>query len=306
MGNNDNFNVSSSRLLRFRARRGLSRLASRTGFQGKTLWDAIQLLALPLLIAFATILFNLNSQKSDETRAAVQRIHEQDNLRIGLVQSYYDDMTSLVLDRGLTNSTPGSPVRQIARSKTLAAMYDLGQDRKGAALLFLYELNLIHGDEPIVPLNGVSFHSMRLPRANLHSANLSRANLHSALLFGTNLKLASLENAVLQSAHLEEANLQGANLSNANLFRSHLSGADLRGADLSKALLSHADLTDVNLEGSTLTGASLSDADLTDAEVTNSQLAQAYTFLGTTMPDGSRIMTLEEERIFKQKHGRSR
>jgi pentapeptide repeat protein len=70
-----------------------------------------------------------------------------------------------------------------------------------------------------------------------------------------------LDNGSLENAYLSYANLRGVDLTNADLEGARLTKAKLHGAYLSKA----------NLEGTTLTVA---------------QLAQAYSLLGTIMPDG--------------------
>jgi len=99
----------------------------------------------------------------------------------------------------------------------------------------------------------------------------------------------SLANANLCFIHIQNANLQGANLPKANLNMADmrwvdLSRANLQGACLSRANLYQADLQDANLEGACLTGANLQCA----RNLQETQLAQAYSLLGATLPDGSR------------------
>ena len=148
MNSDDDRNISALRLLRFRIRRRWSRLTARMGFQGKTLWDLIQLLAVPLLIAGATIIFNLNALRSEAERADTQGNIELDRAQQDVLQSYLRDMKELLLKEELLTSAPDSPVRQIARSNTLAAVRQLDKTRKGLLLLFLYDLNLIRiGEE---------------------------------------------------------------------------------------------------------------------------------------------------------------
>src|SRR5215467_3906513 len=83
-----------------------------TGFTGKSLWDWLQLLIVPLMLAFAGFWFSL--QQSEISALASQRQHDSDqkiaadnrqnDLRIALDQqrettlkTYLDDMADLLL-----------------------------------------------------------------------------------------------------------------------------------------------------------------------------------------------------------------
>jgi hypothetical protein len=103
----------------------------------------------------------------------------------------------------------------------------------------------------------------------------------------------------LYDGSLLGANLQGASLSEANLWKANLRGSHLVGANLSKAMLSEADLSEgylykadlreASLDGASLKHASLDNANLENAQgLTDKQLAEAFSLLGVTMPNGSR------------------
>jgi hypothetical protein len=288
-----------------------------TGFTGKTLWDWLQLLIVPLMLAFAGFWFSL--QQSEISALASQRQHDSDqkiaadnrqnDMRIALDQqrettlkTYLDDMSDLLLNHNLRNSKPGDEVTQVARARTLTALRRLDPQRKGALLRFLYEANLISRRSPIFDLNG---------------ADLSGADLSNAVLNNANLSGADLSNAVLNNAYLNNAELSGTDLSDTELTFAHLSGADLSGADLSNADLSnaalnnanlsgaflictflnnadlaHSFLNNANLKGADLSGADLSGADLSGADLKNTQatigqLEQASSLKGAIMPDGT-------------------
>ena len=214
---------------------------------------------------------------SECQRAQGQQRIEDDRARQDVLQSYIQDMTELLLNKGLATSEPDQPIRDIARSSTLAAVRQLDTDRKAILLQFLYESNLITGVDPIISLNGANLSGAFLFRANLNGANLSGAHLYSSLLRGANLNGtdltdADLSGANLSSAILDNAFLSGADLSFAFLFRANLSDADLRGADLSNA-----------------------------RNLTNQQLAQARSLLGATLPNGT-VMTEEGWEEFKKLH----
>lgn len=103
-----------------------------------------------------------------------------------------------------------------------------------------------------------------------------------------------LTDGSLANANLRYVHIQGANLHGADLRKSNLNMADMRWADLSQANLAGARLTKVNLyqanlEGANLDGVCLMECNLQGARnLETKQLAQAYSLLGATMPDGSR------------------
>src|SRR3989442_684979 len=80
--------------------------AERLGFAGKTLWDWLQLLgilAIPAVVALASILFSM--QQSQMSEAISQKQHQtdlqiaQDQQQEMALQTYLDRMSELLLDR---------------------------------------------------------------------------------------------------------------------------------------------------------------------------------------------------------------
>src|SRR5205807_7717284 len=90
----------------------------RTGFEGKTLWDWLQLLgvlAIPLILGIATLLFGIQQahladvqHQSDQKLAQQQHEADQqsilDQQRQATLVTYQDDMRDLLLNRGLLTS----------------------------------------------------------------------------------------------------------------------------------------------------------------------------------------------------------
>jgi hypothetical protein len=254
------------------------------GFRDKTLWNVLELLIVPLVIALAgwwlSEVSTRNQQQIEAQRAKAQQQIEDDRVRQSVLQSYIQDMTELLLDKGLAKSEPDDPVRDIARSSTLAAVRQLDGERKGILLEFLFESNLVISSsiDPIILLEDAD-----LRDANLSSADLSGADLSGADLFGTDLGSADLIGADLSGAKLIGAQMSGAFLGGANLIGAQMSGVDL----------SNANLTCVHERC----------ANLRDAKGwTNEQFAQAESLVGATMPDGTK-MTEEYWEEFKKLYG---
>src|SRR5215207_8763596 len=96
-----------------------------TGFRGKTIWDWLQLLIVPL--ALATIGFWFTQQQD-----ARQRELEEQRAQDLALQAYLDQMSNLLLERNLRESEQGSEARTLARARTLTILPRLDPSRKTA------------------------------------------------------------------------------------------------------------------------------------------------------------------------------
>jgi uncharacterized protein YjbI with pentapeptide repeats len=294
--------------------------ASWTGFgksalQAKTLWDWLQLLLVPLFLGGATLVLHSSQRESvrkqAEERSALEREIETDRQQEEALQMYFDRIIELCLKEKLSKFSP-EEVRTAARTRTLAVLRGLDGKRKGMVVLFLKDSNLIDR-EAVIDLAGADLREASLAFANLKRANLGEADLSKADLRGANLTKAylgatnfleaDLRGANLNEADLFESNLNGADITRANLRAANLSGADLRGSRLNDADIRDADLSGVNLnvsdmvganlrgaklEGVKLLGANLSQADLSGTQINRTELQQAKSLEGATLPDGSK------------------
>src|SRR5919199_1816586 len=75
----------------------------------KTLWDWLDLLIVPAVLAVGAYLFNQAEKKNDRAIA-------EDNQRERALQTYLDRMSELLLKENLLQSQPGDEVRAVARS----------------------------------------------------------------------------------------------------------------------------------------------------------------------------------------------
>lgn len=228
----------------------------------------------------------------------LQDRREQD----AVLKDYLDQMTQLLLERGLRKSAEDAEVRNVARARTLTALRRVSGEGKGSIIQFLHEGNLIQHSQDRSPLvllkdgdlSGAELHKANLAEANLAGANLSGAKLNRANLDGANLDGANLEGASLGGATLLEANLRAASLSGtylreANLKRANLLGADLFVADLFGAKLAGANLSGANFNWARLELADLKDvilqgANLIECRVTREQLLSAKSLAGAKLP----------------------
>src|SRR5260221_135175 len=77
-----------------------------SGFQDKTLWNVLELLIVPSVLAIAALIFNQQLQIRED---AV----ENDRQREGALQNYLDKMTELLLEKELRLSENDSEVRAV-------------------------------------------------------------------------------------------------------------------------------------------------------------------------------------------------
>lgn len=280
---------------------------------GKSIWDWLELLIIPLLVAIVTGVFTYYANER-QNKIATQISEAEDNRnQVALLTKYLDEISRLVEERSLLTDEDNSETsRTIARARTLTILRALDSDRKGELIQFLGAAELINKNRTIIDLNQADLSTAELNKALLDKVNLKEVDLRDAKLQGAELVEANLRDAKLQGADLQNAKLQNINLAGANLSGEktnltkailrkaklpraimtdvNLSDADLREADLratvlqganlsnarsSRADLSDSDLRNANFQGADLQGADLRDADLTGANITASQLKMA-------------------------------
>lgn len=247
--------------------------AGNTGFDNKTLWDWLELLIIPIVLAVGVWWLN-RVEKRTELKISSTALEEE------ALQTYFDRMSTLLIDSKLRQSTRGDEARSIARSRTLTIVRRLNGTRKGLLLRFLYEAELIKKGAQIISLRGAELDLAELAKANLRWSDLSwsslkRANFTKSLLHGANLTGAQLSESNFKDARLVGATLRMANLSAAMLTGADLSSADLQDATCIEAELRHATIGGANLRGANLSGCDLSNSDLSGADLTRSNLNNA-------------------------------
>jgi hypothetical protein len=225
-------------------------------FVHRPLWDWLQLLIVPAVLAGGGLWFNAQ-QREREQRIANARAQDE------ALQAYLDQMSDLLIpsqDRpSLYDEDPPESLRSVARARTLTVVSRLDGDRKARVVQFLYECGLI-AKRQLLDLSGADLRGAELSEAELSEAHLSGADLSEADLSGADLSKANL--GLPFATVTKETNLRGANLREARLYETILRGADLSGADLSGADLSGVKTVLVN------------------------QLEEAKSLEGATMPNG--------------------
>jgi uncharacterized protein YjbI with pentapeptide repeats len=166
---------------------------------GKTIWDWMQLLIVPIALSLITVAFtwqqNQRERVIEKQRAKAEQELQEDRAEHATLEAYLEEMGTLLLDRNLRASDDASDVRRLARARTLVVQDVLGPTRQERVLRFLSEADLIRPTQPnelpVVTLKYVHLENAELPHrillrgANLQQAYLAGANLYDIDLGGT-------------------------------------------------------------------------------------------------------------------------
>lgn len=212
-----------------------------TGFVGKTLWDWMELLVIPLVLAIGAFYLERSERavdcKTAEDRAKLERELATDRQQEAALQAYLDRMAELLL-KEKQGESEDERVLKVKRVRTLTVMRGLNAARNRIVLRFLRDVGLVGNQE-----------STLIMYASLEGTDLEGIDIGLTNLQGANLKGSNPQGAILESANLESVNLEGANLQE----------AFLRGANLQDAFL-----RDTNLEGASLTNTTMPDGTFHD------------------------------------------
>ena len=184
--------------------------------RGKTLWDFLELIIIPISLIFITHMIGRVAHANEEKR---ERQLSQDTA----LHAYLDYMSDLLIERGSGSFSHNSHFLAKVRTHLALRMFD--GNYKAIVISFLQDAGLIDHREPII--------------------DLKDANLRGIVLSSSTLK-----NISLSGADLSDATFSASNFVNVNLHQAKLTNANLSGVFLSDTLLTHTDLEGANFEGS--------------------------------------------------------
>jgi uncharacterized protein YjbI with pentapeptide repeats len=261
----------------------------KTQFPGKTTWDYIEKLLIPIASPTAiglSVWYLDRNAKDRETQ------REENNNNSQALQIYFERMSVLLLERQVVNLAEAAKklapaykdplvesARHAIRAQTLAILriFSADSEKKSAAVRFLIESEILAS--LAVPLSGADLREADLKEAmlfkvNLSAAKLCKADLRSADLRGADLIGADLSSAWLNGANLYLARAWGSLLIGADLSHASAIEAKLMNAKCRNAVLFDADFTDADLRAADLSGADLSGADLSGAKLNSTQFVK--------------------------------
>jgi uncharacterized protein YjbI with pentapeptide repeats len=279
---------------------------------GKTLWDWLSLLGVPLTLAILGYWLQQKQQKRteglakeqrdrdlaiakqqrerDEEIAKQQRELAANEAKEEVLQVYFDRLSTLLVDKNLraiaakvNAENPEASQAKPEEQELLASAMDVIRART-LSILRRFEKDAERKTSVIgflIEADIVNKLKLDLSGADLSNADIRIINISSIVsLSKANLSKANLSEAFLGNAYFEHTDLSDANLSSANLSGSILIRAILRKANLSKAnlllaYLRSADLGGADLRSADLRGADLSGANLIGADLSSADLSNA-------------------------------
>jgi uncharacterized protein YjbI with pentapeptide repeats len=278
--------------------------------RGKTLWDWIQLLVIPIILA--VLAYYLSSSQKDR-EIAITQIEKRETA----LQNYFDYMTRVLIEQDYSDEELFEGASRLIRARTLSTLDMVDGKQKGYLLRFLIEAELLDKDQPYlnmrranlsglvlepglysnfkldvvnldnavlawchfqdVQMNSISMMNADLEKTELISAGLDYILLNHSDLYQANLSKArmikaNLQDAILENAQLNETIINRANFRGANMSRIEAKGADFSSSDLSFTNLKKANLEDANLTHVNFYGANLKNANLSNVDLTGSNI----------------------------------
>jgi cell division protein FtsB len=113
-----------------------------TGFRRKTVWDWLQLLIVPFVLAVIGFYFTsahftsaqeyAHQLELEARRAAEARELEAQRVQNAALQTYLEGMRQLLLDKDLLASEEGSSLRAIATAQTLSSLGQMSPEGKAS------------------------------------------------------------------------------------------------------------------------------------------------------------------------------
>jgi hypothetical protein len=97
---------------------------------GKTLWDWLQLLLVPVVLAIVAFSFNAG-------QASTSQQIEEKSKQEQVVDNYLNQMSTILLQYHLHDSQPNDPTRALAQALTLTALDRLDSGYKNIIILFI-------------------------------------------------------------------------------------------------------------------------------------------------------------------------
>ena len=195
-----------------------------SGFQKKKLWDWLQLLIVPLLLAAVAVYLNAVSEARDKDIAKQRQQQE-------ILKDYFFKMQDLVREeaskkiksRSQENTKFSKEYQSIAQALTLAVLDELDGKRKGKVIIYLAESGFIKKDDTIVSLRNANLEEIELQdinisEVNLHKTSMIGAKLTNVELINSDLEISNFSNATLENVNFIGANLNGLNFYNATLI----------------------------------------------------------------------------------------
>jgi hypothetical protein len=219
-----------------------------SGFQKKSFWDWLQLLIVPLMLAFGGLYVNYAFETRDKQIAEEGKKQE-------LLKDYFSKMQTLIVEtKKSKDSQPkivetkksvettkskdsqpnpdGAPLLPefipIAQALTLAVLDELDGPRKGKVITYLAESKLITANikdqksKPVIDLRKANLKEIVLEDVSLDGLSITGADMTEAKLTEVILTNSNLVSSKFINATLDTVDFSGSKLGNSNFYDADL------------------------------------------------------------------------------------
>jgi hypothetical protein len=219
-----------------------------SGFQKKSFWDWLQLLIVPLMLAFGAFYLNYASETRDKQIAEEGKQQE-------LLKDYFSKMQTLIVEtKKSKDSQPkivetkksvettkskdsqpnpdGAPLLPefipIAEALTFAVLDQLDGKRKGKVISYLADSKLITANikdqksKPVIDLRKANLKEIVLEDVSLDGLSITGADMTEAKLTEVILTNSNLVSSKFINATLDTVDFSGSKLGNSNFYDADL------------------------------------------------------------------------------------
>ncbi len=265
--------------------------------RAKTLWDWLELLIIPFVLAFLVYWFNRQERRYEiriaEQRTQLERELTRDRSEESALQKYLTEMSEFLINGKLWDSSPNDEVRFIAQLKTVTLLRLLSKDRRNIVFQFIQDAGLgkflmvrakvrfldLSGSRILgisfnnADLTGTIFKDSTLVAVDLSKANLAGSNFQNTYLTGVDFTEANLSKRSFVDIRLGKKNVSGPIKSKEDEL---LDGADFNGARFIAVDFTKANLVGVKLLKTKRAGVIFEECIMPDGETFDSKLHLEY------------------------------
>lgn len=232
------------------------------GLNGKTVWDLAELMVVPFTLTIGGVLIGRLLDKNQKKMAREAQLQN-------ILESYYDRMSNLIIEKKLQDDENASNgVKNMARAFTSTALNQLNGRRQDQIIQFLYNCNLIIGDEPRIAIGAVS--QSPITGGIFRGANMANVNLKG-------VKFISCD---FRGARFDDSHLHGV-----IFIRCKMQNSVFRNTDCGESIWEKCQLKRASFEGS-----DLSLSEFIDLKIEKSQLEKARSRKLLKLPNGVRLL----------------
>ncbi|WP_076415016.1 pentapeptide repeat-containing protein [Shewanella sp. UCD-KL12] len=216
--------------------------------------------------------------KLEEKRYISQAKFERNKFNIERLHNFQYLIIGLMANNGLGRANSSLATVEAATALTISTLTQLGGNEKGQLIIFLYSLNLIAKESPIISLEGadlsnISFTTHFMDSVNLSGINLKGSLLNSADFWRVNLSNSDLSHTYLVDSNFGKANVSLSNISHSNLNNARFTNANMAGVDLSNSSLVDNDMSYSNLSNAKILNCEIMDVDLHGTDIEHAEIS---------------------------------